>query len=421
MGGGRGTRLFPLTHHRAKPAVPIGGKYRLVDIPISNCINSEMYKIYVLTQFNSTSLHRHLYKSYVFDVFHDGFVELLAAEQTPTSSSWYQGTADAVRRQLQRLLPENTEYALILSGDQLYRMDFRLLLRQHIDTGADITIATTPVDQAAARGFGIMRLAADHHIRHFMEKPKDLEKHSELRLDDNDLSVYGISDPEKRYLGSMGIYMFTRAALMKSLDNNYEDFGRHVIPAAMKEMDVRGFVFNGYWEDIGTIGSFYKASLQLVSDDPPFDFYQPDAPIFTHPRYLPASFVKDGRISHALIADGCIIRGAELNRVLVGLRSIIREGSVLQDTIMMGADFFETEEESHQRTAQGLPLKGIGRNCKIFRTILDKDVRIGDDVVIDLVEDHPNWDSDHFSVKDGIMVVRKRGVIPAGMKLIGRL
>src|SRR5687767_6122767 len=327
MGGGQGTRLFPLTRERSKPAVPLAGKYRLVDIPISNCINSGLKRVYLLTQFNSASLHRHISQSYKFDHFSGGFVEILAAEQTFTDASWYQGTADAVRKNLLHFLNHNFDYALILSGDQLYRMDYRHIIMQHVASGADVTVATIPVDRRNANSLGIMQIDEQRRITRFEEKPKDPALLDELRLPKDWYERLGVEGEEEFFLGSMGIYVFNRDVMLKLLDNTLADFGKHIIPGAIKTHRIFSYIFQGYWEDIGTIRNFFEANLDLASDLPAFNFFDMSAPIFTRPRFLPASKINGAEIDHAIISDGCILNHARIANSILGVRSLVGTGT----------------------------------------------------------------------------------------------
>ena len=411
MGGGAGTRLFPLTKDRSKPAVPLGGKYRLVDIPISNCLNSGLRSIYILTQFNSMSLHRHIQASYKFDNFSRSFVDILAAQQTPAGAEWYQGTADAVRQNLRYFLEQPYDYFLILSGDQLYRMDFRTLLHQHIRSGADITLATTPVQRAAASDFGIMLSGPDRRITKFVEKPKGAAVLDSLKLDRELLASIGSSADEELFQASMGIYVFNREVLVDCLMSDLDDFGKHVIPKAIGERQVDAFIFKGYWEDIGTIRAFYEANLDLTDLVPQYSFFEAQAPIYTHPRFLPGSKINGATLRQAIISDGCIISDAHIERSVVGVRSIIRSGATIRNSVIMGGDHFETVTPS---PAPGVPPIGIGRNCVIDRAIIDKNARIGDGVVITPEGKEPNFDADNYCIRDGIVVVPKDAVIPVG-------
>jgi glucose-1-phosphate adenylyltransferase len=411
MGGGAGTRLFPLTKDRAKPAVPLGGKYRLVDIPISNCLNSGLRSIYVLTQFNSMSLHRHIQASYKFDNFSRSFIDILAAQQTPEGSQWYQGTADAVRQNMRYFLENQVDYYLILSGDQLYRMDFRALLHQHIGSGADITLATKPILRRDVSEFGIMQSGADRRITRFLEKPKEESLLQDLRISPELLAKIGSGPDEELYQASMGIYLFNRDVLVRCLDNNLVDFGKHVIPQAIKDWHVSAHIFKGYWEDIGTIRAFYEANLELTDLVPAYSFFETEAPIYTHPRFLPGSKVNGATLRQAIISDGCIISDAHLERSVIGIRSIIQSGATIRNSIVMGADYFDLD----QPRDPGVPAIGIGRNCVIDRAIIDKNARIADGVVITPEGKPPNFDGDNYFIRDGIVVVPKNAVIPAGI------
>jgi glucose-1-phosphate adenylyltransferase len=411
MGGGAGTRLFPLTKDRSKPAVPLGGKYRLVDIPISNCLNSGLRSIYILTQFNSMSLHRHIQAAYKFDNFSRSFVDILAAQQTPEGSQWYQGTADAVRQNMRYFLEGSYEHYIILSGDQLYRMDFRALLHQHIRSGADITLATKPVPRAQASEFGIMQTDVERRIIRFVEKPKDESVLSELKVPRELLSSIGCGEDEELFQASMGIYVFNREVLVDCLKNELADFGKHVIPQSIQERHVNAYIFKGYWEDIGTIRAFFEANLDLTKRAPQYSFFEPDAPIYTHPRFLPGSKINGATLREAIIADGCIISDAHIERSVIGVRSIIQSGATIRNSIVMGADYFEADAGSVPR---GQPPMGIGRNCVIDRAIIDKNARIADGVVITPEGKPPDLDAGNYFIRDGIVVVPKNAVIPAG-------
>lgn len=411
MGGGAGTRLFPLTKERAKPAVPLGGKYRLVDIPISNCLNSGIRGIYVLTQFNSMSLHRHINASYKFDNFTPSFVEILAAQQTPEGSKWYQGTADAVRQNMRYFLEQPVDYFIILSGDQLYRMDYRLVLRQHLETGADLTIGTIPVNRPSASGFGIMHTDAERRIIEFVEKPKDPKILDGLRIPADLLQSIGQPPEADLYQASMGIYVFNRKVLEECLDNDFVDFGKNVIPGAIDKYKVHAFIFQGYWEDIGTIKAFFDANLQLTTPTPQFSFNVPGAPVYTRPRFLPASVVHAAKIDHAIISDGCVIEQSTIEHCILGIRSIVQPGSTLKNVILMGSDHYEADVPA---VAAGIPRIGIGRECHIENAIIDKNARIGDKVVISPKGKAPDADGEGYYVRDGIVVIPKNSVIPAG-------
>ena len=414
MGGGRGKRLFPLTKERAKPAVPLAGKYRLVDIPISNCINSGFRRIYVLTQFNSTSLHRHITGTYKFDLFSSGFVEMLAAQQTLTDTSWYEGTADAVRKNLTHFLNHNFDYLLILSGDQLYRMDFRRVIAQHAETGADITVATIPVGRSEAQSLGIMQISEDGRINRFAEKPTDPAALDSLRLKPEWHSKFGVTEGRESFLASMGIYVFNRSLIQDLLNNSLSDFGKNVIPEAINSRRVFSYIFQGYWEDIGTIRSFFEANLDLASELPRFNFFDMSAPIFSRPRYLPSSKINGAIIDHALLADGCIINRARLTNSIVGLRTIVGDGSELNRVITLGSDYYEPKESVDKFEREGKPRIGIGTHCKIENAIIDKNARIGNNVVISPAGKPDKVDHELYYIRDGIVIIPKKAVIPHG-------
>jgi glucose-1-phosphate adenylyltransferase len=399
MGGGAGTRLFPLTKDRAKPAVPLAGKYRLVDIPISNCINSDLRRIFLLTQFNSSSLHRHIQESYRFDNFSHGFVEIMAAEQRPDRTDWYQGTADAVRQNLLHLDSYPHRLVLILSGDQLYRMNLRTLVEQHVSTRAEVTVATTPVGAEAAGAFGIMEAAEGGRITRFLEKPTEPAVVS---------SVSGYPDALP---ASMGIYVFDRAVLAEALVGTDHDFGKHIIPKLIQTRRVFAFQHHGYWEDIGTIRAFYEANLDLCAPVPQFNFYDSTAPIFTHARYLPATKIIKSQVERSVIADGCIINDAVIEHSLLGIRSHIRAGATIRDSLLMGQDFYETPDRS---APAGVPEMGLGHGAWIERTIVDKNARIGNDVRITPDGKPPYLDGPNFYIRDGLVIIPKNAVVMPG-------
>src|SRR5881296_2267842 len=412
MGGGQGKRLFPLTKERSKPAVPLAGKYRLVDIPISNCINSGLRRIYLLTQFNSASLHRHISQSYKFDHFSGGFVEILAAEQTYTDTSWYQGTADAVRKNLVHFLNHDFEYMVILSGDQLYRMDFRRLLAQHVESYADVTVATMPVTRHAAQSLGIMQVNAERRITRFVEKPKDPAALDSLKLDKAAYPRLGIQGEEEFFLASMGIYVFNRDNLIKLLENTFTDFGKHIIPGAIQTHRVFSYVFQGYWEDIGTIRSFFEANLDVTSELPRFNFFDMSAPIFTRPRFLPASKINGAVIDHAVVSDGCIINRAKINHSIVGVRSVLNSGCDLHRTIMLGCDYYESLDSIQRHESTGQPRIGIGHSTHIENAIIDKNARLGNNCVISPAGKPENVDHELYYIRDGIVIIPKNGIVP---------
>ncbi len=419
MGGGRGTRLHPLTMERCKPAVPLAGKYRLVDIPISNCINSEINRIFLLTQFHTASLHRHIQNTYHFDPFGGGFVDILSAEQTEKSADWYQGTADAVRRNLQHFRSFPHDLVLILSGDQLYRMDLREIIESHIRTGADVTLSAVPFPVSKVEGLGLMRVNDDLSISEFVEKPKDPAIIKGLALSPKLEAKLKNPDPngEKHCLASMGIYVFNRSALADSLDNSMTDFGKEVIPSLLGKKRLFAFMFEGYWEDIGTVKAFFDANLALAQPLPPFNFFDPTAPIYTQDRYLPASKVNNCAIDYAVIGDGSIIEDSFIKHSVVGIRSFIRKGSHLEDVVMMGADKYETEGEMGGNQSSNLPNLGLGYNCRIRGAIIDKNARIGNDVTLSAEGKADGTYAHGVIIRDGVLVVPKGGVVPNGVTI----
>ena len=418
LGGGKGTRLYPLTKERSKPAVSFGGKYRIVDIPLSNCINSGYKKIYLLTQFNSASLHLHISNSYNFDRFSGGFVEILAAEQTLEHSGWYEGTADAVRKNFIHFKSQKPTHYIILSGDQLYKMDLRAFMNEHIRSGADVTIATTAVNRHDASGFGIMKIDSDNRVKEFMEKPKPTQNIDEWKIPQE---ARGSLPAEKEYLASMGIYIFNADTMEEVLlgeNEKYTDFGKEILPLAIGKKKINSYVFDGYWEDIGTIKSFYDANIALCEPYPTFDFFGETQPIYTHMRNLPPSKINKAEINASLTSEGCIITEAKLNKSVIGVRSIINDGSELDGVIMMGADYYDSEEEKAENNKAGKPNTGIGKNCKIARTIIDKNAKIGDNCKIGISgKTYADGDHGSFYSADGIIVIRKGAVIPAGTEI----
>jgi glucose-1-phosphate adenylyltransferase len=414
MGGGQGTRLFPLTKDRAKPAVPLAGKYRLVDIPISNCINSGYRRIYVLTQFNSTSMHRHISQCYKFDQFTSGFVEILAAQQTLTDASWYEGTADAVRKNLVHFLNHDFDYLLILSGDQLYRMDFHRVVTQHIESNSDVTVATIPVGRTEAQSLGIMQINEERRITRFVEKPKDPAILDSLRLPPEWYSRFDIDGGRELFLASMGIYVFSRGVIRDLLNSTHTDFGKHIIPGAIQTHRVSSYVFQGYWEDIGTIRSFFEANLDLVSELPRFNFFDMGSPIFSRPRFLPGSKINGAHIDHALVTDGCIINQARITNSIVGLRTFVGAGTQLNRAVILGSDYYESYESIVEHEKAGKPRIGIGTNCRIENAIIDKNARIGNNVVISPTGKPEKVDRPLYYIRDGIVVIPKNGAIPQG-------
>jgi glucose-1-phosphate adenylyltransferase len=417
LGGGAGTRLFPLTQRRSKPAVPLGGKYRLVDVPISNCINSDVLKIFVLTQYNSASLNRHIATTYRFSSFSEAFVEILAAEQTPESPQWFQGTADAVRQVLPHIGDWGIDTLLILSGDHLYRMDYRAFLARHFATDADVTISVIPCSPEAAEGFGLLKTDHTGRITEFSEKPRG-EMLEQMRVE---ATNFGLDEDEARarpFLASMGIYVFKYDRLERLLqqDTSWVDFGREIIPAAIRCCNVQAFMFDGYWEDIGTISAFYQANLDMTTPMPKFNFFDAEAPIYTRARYLPPSKVHDCDIGNSIISEGCIIQGARIQRSIIGLRSRIGRGALIEASILMGADYYQPIEDMRDEIVAGHPRIGVGEDTIIHRAIIDKNARIGSGVRLINErhvesEDGPN---DSYFIRDHIIIVPKNGLIKDG-------
>lgn len=405
LGGGQGKRLYPLTLMRSKPAVPIAGKYRLIDIPISNCINSAIFKIAILTQFNSVSLHRHITNTYNFDAFHPGWVQIWAAEQTMEHMEWYQGTADAVRKQLFEIQSARSKYILILAGDHLYRMDYSKMADFHWENNADVTVALQPVARSDASGLGLLKQDQKSEIIDFAEKPKDPAVLDEFATRD---------DPEKPFLASMGIYLFNLDVLvdvlsMKTRQKDFDDFGFDIIPYCVDHQSkVLGYEFSGYWRDIGTIRSFYEANLELTMQNPSFNIYDPEYRIYTHGRFLPGSRLSDCEFSNVLLGEGCMITRAKINHSVIGVRSIIKAGAHIKDTVMMGADYYDDSGD--------IPI-GIGENCHIEGAIIDKNVRMGQDVCIKPFPLGTEVDTDAYSIKDGIVVIPKRTILPPGTSI----
>nr|B8HM61.1 RecName: Full=Glucose-1-phosphate adenylyltransferase; AltName: Full=ADP-glucose pyrophosphorylase; Short=ADPGlc PPase; AltName: Full=ADP-glucose synthase [Cyanothece sp. PCC 7425] len=416
LGGGAGTRLYPLTKQRAKPAVPLAGKYRLIDIPVSNCINSEITHVYVLTQFNSASLNRHIARTYNFSGFSDGFVEVLAAQQTPENPDWFQGTADAVRQYLWLLSDWEVDYYLILSGDHLYRMDYRLFVNRHRDTNADITLSVLPVEEQVASSFGLLQVDHSGRVTAFSEKPQG-EALTRMRVDTTDFGLTPAEAAHKPYLASMGIYVFNRQVLIDLLKQSPQstDFGKEIIPMAATDHNVQTYLFNDYWEDIGTISSFYEANLALTRQpQPPFSFYDEKAPIYTRPRYLPPSKLLDCQVTESIIGEGCILKNCQIQHSVLGVRSRIESGCVIDNALLMGADFYQPfAERDHKIKNNSVPL-GIGADTIVRRAIVDKNACIGRNVKIvnkDHVEE-ANRESEGFYIRNGIVVVLKNAVIP---------
>ncbi len=418
MGGGRGTRLHPLTSERCKPAVPLAGKYRLVDIPISNCINSDINRIFLLTQFQTASLHRHVQSTYHFDPFGGGFVDILAAEQTERGSDWYQGTADAVRRNLVHFRAFPHDLVLILSGDQLYKMDFRKIINQHIERQADVTIAAVPFPVSKVEGLGLMQVRDDFSIVRFVEKPKDPEVIRSLSISPAIENSLQTPSAEPRCLANMGIYVFNRSVLAEAVDNTMTDFGREIIPGLLGKKKLFAYPFEGYWEDIGTVRAFFDANLALAQPLPPFNFFEPKAPIYTQDRYLPASKLNKCAIDHVVIGDGSILTDSSLKHCVLGIRTFIDEGSILEDSVVMGADYYETPEQLAANISRGVPRLGVGKHCRIKGAIIDKNTRIGDGSVlsVDGKADGTYLDG-AVIIRDGVLVVPKNAIVPPGTRL----
>ena len=420
LGGGQGTRLYPLTKLRSKPAVPVAGKYRLIDIPLSNCINSGLKRIYVLTQFNSVSLHRHIRSTYSFDAFTRGFVEILAAQQTLASADWYQGTADAVRQNLRYLEQPDIDYVLVLSGDQLYRMDFRRMIASHQESGADVSIAAVPVSSQQAPDLGIMRLDDTGRVVGFLEKPQTPEELEHVRTDPAWIEAQGVPSRGRDCLASMGIYLFNRDTLVDVLrKTDYQDFGREVFPASIRARHVHVHLFDGYWEDIGTIKSFFEANLSLATTDPPFAFSAPHAPVYSRPRFLPPTRVDGATIRGSLLADGCqIAEGAVIENSVIGLRCLVDRDAVIRNSVLMGNDFYEDPAERAGEVQNGRPPLGVGPGARIEGAIVDKNCRIGHNVRIVNTEGIDSTEeSAHGMIRDGIVVVPKGATLPDGWTL----
>jgi glucose-1-phosphate adenylyltransferase len=419
LGGGKGTRLYPLTKERSKPAVPFGSKYRLVDIPISNCINSGLRQIYILTQFNTASLHNHIANTFIFDVFSNGFVEILAAEQTFENSSWYQGTADAVRKNFNHFRDQKPTHYIILSGDQLYRMDLADMLKKHVESKAEVTIAATPVSRANATGLGIINADKKGRATAFIEKPAPEADITDLRYDrsllpENQEPV----DSSKEFLASMGMYIFNADTMEKILDNSLTDFGKEIIPIAIGERHVNTYIFTGFWEDIGTIKAFYDTNLNLASLTPAFNFYDERMPIYTHRRHLAATKMNFCTISQSLAAEGSIITNASIVNSVVGIRTLIESGANLDGVYCMGANYYETWEQKKQNEEQGIPNIGIGRGSIVRKAIIDLNARIGDGCRIGIDQgERKDGEYDTHWVVDGIIVIPKNGIVPAGTNI----
>ena len=407
LGGGRGTRLFPLTQLRSKPAVPIGGKYRLIDIPVSNCLHADIRRIFVLTQFNSASLNRHISQTYRMDIFRQSFVEILAAEQTPDSSNWFQGTADAVRQAGRHFAHYDADYYLVLSGDQLYRMNYTSLIETHIGQQADITIAAQPIGWAEATGMGILHFDRDGLVTAFEEKPGP-ERLAEIeRSTPADTRAGGLT-ADKPFVASLGIYVFSRNVLLALLERHQGiDFGREIIPSAISQCRVRTHLFHGYWADVGTVGSFYEANIQLTRHDAPFTFYDSRYPIYTHPRFLPGSHADDCRLRESILSEGCALERCSVESAVLGIRTRIQSGVGIRRSVLLGADYYEADHGA--RAGDGSPQLGIGRDVVLERVIVDKNARIGDGARLVNEAGIEELDGDGYFIRDGIIIVPKDG------------
>lgn len=418
LGGGAGSRLYPLTQFRAKPAVPLAGKYRLIDVPISNCINADLMKIFVLTQYLSASLNRHIVQAYTFDQFQNGFVDVLAAEQRAGDDSWFEGTADAVRKHWDTFENFDCDLVLILPGDALYGMDFRALIEHHRSRDAEITVAVNNVPRRIAHHFGVLRLDDETRITAFREKPKTVEEQEGFEASSAVLEQFGITPApgEDMFLASMGIYLFNRAVLDHYLRQTKDmDFGKHIIPSSIEQHRVSGYVFDGYWEDIGTIEAFYQAHMQFLDDDPPFRFADFEHPIYSRPRLLPSTRMAGSHLDRSVVAEGCSIGRSTINHSIVGLRSVIRDHTTIEDSVMMGADFYQDEPRSqyHPTAKAGLEL-GVGSYCHIKKAIIDKNARIGNNVKLLNGDKVQNADGENYFIREGIIIVPKNAVIEDG-------
>ena len=413
LGGGQGTRLYPLTKYRAKPAVPIAGKFRLIDIPISNCLDSDVNRIFVLTQFNSTSLTRHIAQTYRFDAFSRGYVQILAAEQTQDNMDWYQGTADAVRKNLRRFEDTPCDHVIVLAGDHMYRMDYRKMIQEHLQKGAKITVAVLPLERDQVKEFGILRTDTDGRVTDFIEKPQEESEISAMQINGETFQERGIQAEGRSHVASMGIYVFDKDVLIESLrDEGMVDFGKHVIPASIDTGKVYGYFFGGYWRDVGTIRSFFQANMELTYASPEFNFYDESAQVYTHPRFLPGSRINNCVVQSSVLCEGSIITECEIRHSIVGVRSIVRSGAEITNAVIMGADFYETIDDECTTNEEGLPAIGIGRGSVIRNAIIDKNARIGSNVRIVNQAGQENYDDSTYTIRDGIVVIHKNAVIP---------
>ncbi|MBI1928364.1 glucose-1-phosphate adenylyltransferase [Candidatus Poribacteria bacterium] len=417
LGGGRGSRLFPLTRDRAKPSVPIAGKFRLVDVPISNCLHSGIERIYVLTQFNSVSLNRHIAQTYRFDTYRRGFVQILAAQQTPDNGDWYQGTADAIRHNESYIINPRFphDYVLILAGDHLYRMDYQKMLEVHVKSQADITVSVIPVYKEVTSGLGILQVDPEGRIIDFVEKPQTDDELLRMLIKKDVFTSRGIEPHGRQYIASMGIYIFNRSALAEAIaDKSNDDFGKDILPKSLHTKRVFTYFFDGYWEDIGTIKAFYHANLGLTDISPQFNFYDENAPVYTRRRHLPSTKVNSSSIRSSILSEGSIIDDSEIDRSIIGIRSIISNRSRIYRSVLMGADFYETEAQKKQNRDAGMPNVGIGKNCLVQGAIIDKNARIGENSIIANTEHKDNFDGDNYSIRDGIVIVPKDATIMPG-------
>lgn len=414
LAGGQGTRLYPLTKNRSKPAVPIAGKFRLIDISISNCIHSGLRKIFILTQFSSESLHRHIFKTFLFDNFSKDFVSILSAQQTTENLDWYQGTADAVRKNM-RFFHKEADLVLILSGDHLYKMDYQKLIDFHLQKKAEISIAVYPVFEEQTSEFGVIKVDKDTRITDFLEKPKKPDQREKMKVSEEAFNQFGLEPGGRTHLASMGIYLFNWDVLNELLENTeYDDFGKGVIPFAIKQKNAYGYFFDGYWEDIGTIKKYFRAHMNLTEPLPKFNFYDEETPIFTHARFLPSSKILSSEIRQSILSEGSIINRSRINNSIVGLRSRIGENSIIDHSILMGADYFESKEEIVNNTKKGIPNIGVGDDCEIRNTIIDKNARIGNGVKIINVRSAAEEDAENHVIRGGIVIIPKNSIIPDG-------
>jgi glucose-1-phosphate adenylyltransferase len=414
LAGGRGTRLYPLTKFRSKPAVPIAGKFRLIDIPISNCIHSRLKKIFILTQFSTESLHRHIFKTYLFDNFSKDFIAILSAQQTIENPNWYQGTADSVRQNM-RFFQREADLVLILSGDHLYKMDYQKFIDFHIKKNADISISVYPVFEKQTPEFGVIKVNQNARITNFLEKPKEPDQREKMKVSEQAFHQFGLESGGRTHLASMGIYLFDWDVLNDLLENTeYEDFGKGVIPFAIKQKNVYGYFFDGYWEDIGSIRNYFTAHMDLTEPLPKFNFYNEQNPIFTHARFLPSPKILSSEVNNSILGEGSIINRSQINHSIIGLRSRIGENSLIDHSIVMGADYFESQEEIISNTNKGIPKIGIGDDCEIRNAIIDNNARIGNRVKLINVHNVAEEDAENYVIRDGIIVIPINSIVPDG-------